>query len=448
MRLVLTTVTAVLATIALPQLPAAAAVAPTVEESRLSGSVPQSILQRSGFASHGPALATALAQTTTLAQATAAVTAAGRTLWQNAVDRAQGRNVTGDLPINDDRPLYWARLAMSSALRQWQPGYALTTANRDALQATLERSSRGQDTLNLPTVAGTRRVIVTGFDPFSLDGDPRNSNPSGAIALSLDGITVTTATGPARIETATFPVRWDDFTAGMVEHTLTPYFQPGPQRVDAFMTISQGRAGRFDIEHYNGAYRGSAVDNNNRTSSTNLIPIPADVPTVTPQPTRITSTLPFQRMIAAKTSPFPVYDNTTIVSGNGTGGNYLSNEIAYRATLLRDATALTVMGGHLHTPILSYGGSTTDITSPTFASDRATIMSQSQALLIAALGQPTATPSATATPTATASVTAKASPTASPTPSPSASTRVSTPSPTPTSPAKPPARRCWWFFCF
>src|SRR5690606_40191984 len=40
----------------------------------------------------------------------------------------------------------------------------------------------------------------------------------------------------------------------------------------------------------------------------------------------------------------------------GGGGDYLSNEIAYRNTLLRDATGLDVPAGHVHTPILHLGG--------------------------------------------------------------------------------------------
>lgn len=36
----------------------------------------------------------------------------------------------------------------------------------------------------------------------------------------------------------------------------------------------------------------------------------------------------------------------------GGGGDYLSNEIAYRATLLRDALGLEAPGGHIHTPVL------------------------------------------------------------------------------------------------
>ena len=43
---------------------------------------------------------------------------------------------------------------------------------------------------------GIKRVLVTGFDPFTLDRDIRISNPSGATALALDGTVIETADGP------------------------------------------------------------------------------------------------------------------------------------------------------------------------------------------------------------------------------------------------------------
>ncbi|WP_371098193.1 hypothetical protein [Streptomyces sanglieri] len=38
-----------------------------------------------------------------------------------------------------------------------------------------------------------------------------------------------------------FPLRWHAFAHGIVERALTPYFRPGPGRVDLFTTVSQGR---------------------------------------------------------------------------------------------------------------------------------------------------------------------------------------------------------------
>ena len=73
---------------------------------------------------------------------------------------------------------------------------------------------------------------------------------------------------------------------------------------------------------------------------------------------------------------------------SGGGGNYLSNEIAYRATLLRDAVSLDVPGGHIHTPVLQ-GLSSTDrdeLTNAEFEANRAAINAQIRALVLVVAG--------------------------------------------------------------
>lgn len=239
----------------------------------------------------------------------------GSALWRRAVDRAQGRGpARGDLSRDDDRPLYWARLGMTRELRTWEPGFGLDERQRAALLTELERTSRGQSDLRLPRGAhgkstgkgadkGMKRVLLTGFDPFTLDRDIRISNPSGAVALALDGTVIDTPDGPARVETAVFPVRWRDFAEGAVERALRPYLP----RVDLFTTVSQGRVGRFDVERTNGAWRGGFPDNEN-VSRTETVPV-ADPAS---QPQWTTTTLPYAAITAADTGRFPVYDNTTV----------------------------------------------------------------------------------------------------------------------------------------
>lgn len=393
-----------------------ASAAPTVEEQRLSQRAPQEILRRSGFADVAGTFGDGLARVHSYGAAKRYVTEAGRGLWRRAVDRVQGRGPQGgDLSRDDDRPLYWARLGMTEALREWKPPFRLTVGQRNTLAGALERGSRGQDSIDLPGGghAGKRtlRVVVTGFDPFQLDADARRSNPSGAAALALDGTTVRTSSGRlARIETAVFPVRWADFAAGTVERTLLPHFRRGPRQVDLFTTVSQGRPGRFDLERTNGAWRGGYPDNA-RVSRTGTVPVPKGVPTVRPQPQWTTTTLPYAQLTTTATGPFPVRDNTEVTeipAGGGApverpdgptpgstaraggGGDYLSNEIGYRATLLRDALKLKVPGGHLHTPVLQFGAGNTDpatgtVTDPDFVRNRTAITGQVRSLLAAAL---------------------------------------------------------------
>jgi pyrrolidone-carboxylate peptidase len=380
------------------------AATPTVEEQRLDRAAPQEILARSGFDAVAPEFVRALSKAHSYAQAERVVARQGAQLWRRAADRAQGRGPAGgDLSRDDDRPLYWARLGMTREVRQWEPEFGLTEAQRAELLGSLERTSRGQDTIRYPHAKGVKRILVTGFDPFTLDRDIRISNPSGATALALDGTVIETADGPARVETALFPVRWQDFADGTVERTLRPYLP----RVDLFTTVSQGRVGRFDVERTNGAWRGGFPDNEN-LSRTETIPVtdPAS------QPQWTSTTLPYKDIVAASTGRFPVYDNTSVteIPAGGTdpvvrpegptagstaraggGGDYLSNEIAYRATLLRDRLGLhdSLPGGHVHTPVLQFGTGNTDpatgtVTDPEFIQNRLDIIAQVRAILTVA----------------------------------------------------------------
>ncbi|MDQ8701211.1 pyroglutamyl peptidase [Streptomyces sp. LHD-70] len=376
----------------------------TVEEQRLDRTAPQEILRRSGFDDAAPDFARALREADSYAEARSVVVRHGARLWERAVDRVQGRApvADGELSRGDDRPLYWARLGMTRELRALEAEFELSPARRAELLAALERTSRGQDDIRYPARAkGEKRVLLTGFDPFTLDRDVRISNPSGAAALALDGTYVRTTDGRrARVEVVVFPVRWQDFADGAVERALRPHLP----RVDAFTTVSQGRVGRFDVERFNGAWRGGFPDNLN-VSRTETVPVTD--PDTQPQWTR--TTLPYERIVAADTGPFPVYDNTEVTeipagasepverpdgptegstARAGGGGDYLSNEIAYRATLLRDRLGLRdkLPGGHVHTPVLQFGAGNTDpangtVTDPEFVRNRLAIVAQVRAIV-------------------------------------------------------------------
>ncbi|MFG3407429.1 pyroglutamyl peptidase [Streptomyces sp. NPDC048142] len=373
--------------------------ATAVEEQRLDRAAPQEILRRSGFDVFAPRFERALQGSRGYAQAERTVTRHASELWRRAVHRAQGRGpAAGDLSRGDDRPLYWARLALSRELRAWTPRFDLDDEQRGALHTALETASRGQQDVRFPGHRA-KRVLVTGFDPFTLDRDTRIGNPSGASALALDGTLVQTAQGPARIETVVFPVRWRDFTEGAVERALARHLP----HLDLFTTVSQGRQGRFDVERTNGAWRGGFPDNENVAST-------GPVPVVDPgsQPQWTSTTLPYRRLTGADTGRFPVYDNTEVTeipaggtrpvtrpdgptpgsaSRAGGGGDYLSNEIAYRATLLRDRLGLpNLPGGHLHTPVLQFGAENTNprtgaVTDPDFERNRSDIVRQVRELV-------------------------------------------------------------------
>jgi pyrrolidone-carboxylate peptidase len=385
----------------------------TVEEQRLDNgvdggpSVPAEILRRSGF-DRQVALFTRLLCSVPNRQAAAAlVHAQGEALWRTATHRAQHpRTGSNALPATDDRGLYWARLSMALALRQWQPRFGLGTTERAGLIRSLEYTSRGITSTRFGP--GVRKLLVTGFDPFTLDADIRIGNPSGANALTLDGQRWTINGNTYEIQTVVFPVRYTDFDENMVENTLAPHYRPGPQHADLVMTASQGRVGIFDLEVFNGRRRSvSSIGDNNNLWGGGTISAPVVSPSMPPGPEWITSSLPLARMSQADVTPFRTRVNTSVleipagqtqpvrqplgptpgsIASEGTGGGYLSNEVAYRNTLQRDLLDPSMPAGHLHVPVLSFDAANkTDITDPTYEANREAIVSGAHAILRAAL---------------------------------------------------------------
>ncbi|MDQ7910981.1 hypothetical protein RB614_41485 [Phytohabitans sp. ZYX-F-186] len=398
--------------LALPAVPAAAActtgTAPlTVEEERLeSQAVPGQILARSGFDARVTAFAAALCATTSYTQASQVVTTHAGRLWEAAVDRAQaGPAGGGQLAADDDRPLYWARLGMTRALRRWVPTHGLSASRRAVLERSLERASRGITSSAFDSGAG-RRLFVTGFDPFLLDDEIRRGNPSGAAALTLDGQVLTVNGVRIQVQTVVFPVRYADFDRGIAEEAIRPHIATGPQRADAITTVSQGRS-EFDLEVFNGRRRSvDSIGDNNNVQGGGTFTAPTVFPGVGPGPEFLRTSLPLRAMQAVGANPFPININPSVweipagatdpqprpdgptagsVAVEGSGGGYLSNEVAYRNTLLLAGTAGAPAGGHVHTPTLGSPADPADITDPGFEQQRSAIVGQVHAIVARAI---------------------------------------------------------------
>jgi pyrrolidone-carboxylate peptidase len=267
----------------------------------------------------------------------------GEGLWQAAVGRVRSGVGGGGPAMIDDRPLYWARLEMAAALRDWRPGYPVEAADRDGLIQELDRTSRGMTTDQFPP--GTRRVFVTGFDPFQLDYDPRTSNSSGAVALALDGEEIVVNGQTYRIQTAMLPVRFADFDAGLAKDLFGPKLD-GDQRADMILTVSlDANRPVHQLEHYLSDQSGDFNDNAGQHRQ--IGPIPG-----LDRSGMLESTLPERKMEAARTS-YPVEIDTSRGTGpgaRGSGGNYLSNEVPRRVADLREQLNPTLPTGHLHVP--------------------------------------------------------------------------------------------------
>ncbi|NAZ77523.1 hypothetical protein GTQ99_19200, partial [Kineococcus sp. T13] len=395
---------------------AAPSTVPTVEESRLGQplvpggeAASAQFLRAAGFDVLVAEFSSRLCAATGLQEAHELVRSSGQRLWDTAVARAQGRLTSGTIDRYDDRPLYWARTSMSAALRSLDAAYLENPLQRQGLLHVLDRTSRG-----ISSVAWSQedpdatRVVISGFDTYSLDSSLRNSNPSGASALQLDGRTVQTPQGPVTVEAVVLPVNYTDFDQGVVEDAFGPVLATGEDRTDMIMTISQTGRGRMDVEQWAANARGGSPDNN-RNQQFGPVSRPSHWPQPYDSPEWIETTLPYEAMIAAGTGPWPVQLNDGICewpagtwpdptalrcaddptpgsrAGSGPGGSYLSNESMYRSNRLRiGMQAWDVPGGHLHVSALEYPADASLLTDPAFEADRRAVVDQTVALVTAA----------------------------------------------------------------
>lgn len=388
----------------------------TVEEERIGQplveggeSAARQFLRAAGFEETVEQFYADLCAAQTVAEAEALVDRHGQALWELAVARAQGEHEIGSIDAYDDRPLYWARLSMTSAVRQWEAPVEVTGIQRNALVRILDYASRGITTIDWPEAAeGQKRVMISGFDTYSLDSSLRNSNPSGASALQLDGTTVDTDAGPVTVQAVVLPVNWTDFDQGVVEDAFGQVLETGENRADLIMTISQTGRGKMDIEQWAANARGGFPDNN-RNMQFGAISRPSHWPQPFDSPQWIETTLPYEAMIAAGTGPWPVVLNDGIcewpagtypspsavqcqddpsegsTAASGPGGSYLSNESMYRSNRLRQGLqAWDVPGGHLHISSLVYPEDLSVLTSPEFEADRKAVVDQTVELVRAA----------------------------------------------------------------
>ncbi|NMR25799.1 hypothetical protein HH219_09710 [Pseudoalteromonas sp. NEC-BIFX-2020_015] len=281
-------------------------------------------------------------------------------LWQNAKTRI----VTSK--SYDDRELYWARLLSSKVIRTTKTEFPLTPAQQSTLLTMLENGSRGRTDLAY-SKSTAKKILLTGFDPFLLDRNINQSNPSGVAALLLDGQVITYKGISAEINTVMVPVRYEDFDQGIIEALLAPYY--ALNNVDMIVTVSMGGKD-FDLERFPGKRRSvNAPDNANivygGTATAPKIPSLNERPL--PGNEFVEFSLPVTQIQQAK-GPFTINDNHKVITlekafepnslnklknaiaVKGGGGGYLSNEISYRSIRLRNELNSSIPTGHIHTP--------------------------------------------------------------------------------------------------
>ena len=287
----------------------------------------------------------------------------GERLWQQAVRDVQSGG-------QDDRPLYWGRLAMKTLLKKQAPAFNIVPWQRNINLSAVEKSSRGFSNISFADDIQVK-ILLTGFDPFFLDRNIDQSNPSGLTALALDGYQFSVNGKKAQIQTVMIPVRFADFDEGMIESLLTPYYRDNS--LDLIFTVSMGRDD-FDLERFPGRNRSAAAPDNLNvlTGGNKEKPVaPMFNGKTLNGPEFVEFSLPVTAMqsVQGDVAKWKINDNhsvTTLAKGQfdatslselqnatsveGSGGGYLSNEISYRAILLQQQFNSSIAVGHIHTP--------------------------------------------------------------------------------------------------
>lgn len=283
-----------------------------------------------------------------------------KALWDTSVKQVQSGNL-------DDRPLYWARNKMQTWLKrnplfidQIDIGKSLVKKETelDNIIILFEELSRNYTGIDFSKAGNKKKVLITGFDPFQLNPDidfnssmGANSattfNPSGIIALCFNGFFE-----DYYIQTCIFPVRYDDFDKGFVENVIKSNITD----VDLIMTTSlNGGNPRFDIEKFATEFRGGFHDNLGIGNSDNQYDSSRFI--VNQSQNYTETTLPNKKIFEDKTSITikgnEIYFDTNRSPKEGSGSNYLSNEIMYRSTKVRDEIDLKTPVGHFHLGNLS-----------------------------------------------------------------------------------------------
>ena len=260
----------------------------------------------------------------------------------------------------DDRPIYWGRLFTQYFFNWFNRTFVPRTVKRDLCSIHEITSRHYANRASRVAPIGEPRIILTAFDPFLLNSNIKQSNPSASVALTL----AETYRDSIPIEVFIFPVRYRDFNKGIVERILAPRFEQSPLVV---LTLSMGRD-QFELERFVGRRRSSSALDNFDYSP---VKDGKNPPCLTKSPEFLEFTLPGELLVDIQ-GPWEIRDNRVVstkargefeaksldeldkeVCIQGSGGGFLSNEIAYRTRLLQLRMKKSFLLGHLHLPKIS-----------------------------------------------------------------------------------------------
>lgn len=339
------------------------------------------------------------------------VLVASKKLWDEAIWQVQGHDLTTkskDLKTGeektvvtkvpallDDRPLYWARIAMQVILKRHpifindidlEKSIVKKGTELDKIIQLFEEKSRNYTGIDFSKAGSKKKVLITGFDPFVLNqfkfkgAKVDTQNPSGISALFFHGKTI----GNAYVQCVIVPVRYEDFDNEIIENLV----QENINQFDIMMTMSRND-NNFDLERFACKFRGAYYDNmgignsqlylgDNSWDYSRFEQIPNGnefYETTLPIGKILTGDLDASKNIVffdqsiiddkgfKENHPIQNGNSNNIVENfpfasvkgkstfdSGSGGDYLSNEIMYRATRKRDDMGMHNIKavGHVH----------------------------------------------------------------------------------------------------
>ncbi|MCD9582106.1 hypothetical protein [Tenacibaculum maritimum] len=288
-------------------------------------------------------------------------------LWDLAVKQVQNGNL-------DDRPLYWARNKIQVRLKRYclfedqinfEESIVKKGTELEEIITLFEEKSRNYTGIDFSKApVGSKKVLITGFDPFILNEFDNNylksvtnpnilqSNPSGVVALAL----ANNNNLGANIQTMIVPVRYTDFDQsqdhdkGQGTGIIEKYIKPFINKVDMIITISQAGEGDYNIDKYATATRGGFNDNQDFkriTGSQALITTDEWIETTLPKEMTKAPLVKYNWNYDGKNGQVTPPKIGQKIS-YGPGGAYLSNEIFYRVAKLRKDNKPKLKTGHFH----------------------------------------------------------------------------------------------------
>ncbi|MDN3674490.1 hypothetical protein QWY99_15725 [Flavobacterium branchiarum] len=300
----------------------------------------------------------------TIDQIKARVEQDAKSLWDAATKQVQAGHL-------DDRPLYWARNKMQVRLKRhflfekdidFEKSIVKKGTELDKIIQLFEEKSRNYTGIDFSKAGSKKKVLITGFDPFLFnqfnhpnkeDYNILQSNPSGVVALALandDRLGVF-------IQTMIVPVRYTDFDGsqdnakGQGEGIIEKYIKPFISQVDMIITVSQYLADENVIDMFGTSRRRGINDNMDFIRENGLQALSTKeewVQTTLPKTFANASGVKINWKFDDVLHPENTIPEKEQVLKEGSGGNYLSNEIFYRVGKMRSEIKPTLATGHFH----------------------------------------------------------------------------------------------------